>query len=51
MIDRIDVEVELTGPLTSEQHAELMKTAASCPIHRALTHEINVRLRAVELDF
>jgi putative redox protein len=51
MIDRIDVGVELTGPLTSEQHAELMKTAASCPIHRALTHEINVRLRAVEPDF
>jgi len=22
-----------------------MKTAANCPIHRALTHEINVRLR------
>lgn len=47
MIDRIDVRIELTGPLTSEQRAELMKTAASCPIHRALTHEINVRLRAV----
>ena len=51
MIDRIEVTVELTGPLTSEQRAELMKTAASCPIHRALTHEINVRLRAVESDF
>ena len=51
MIDRIDVGVELTGPLTFEQHAELMKTAASCPVHRALTHEINVRLRAVESDF
>jgi putative redox protein len=47
MIDRIDVGVELTGALTSDQHAELMTTAASCPIHRALTHEINVRLRAV----
>jgi len=51
MIDRIEVTVELTGPLTSEQRAELMKTAASCPIHRALTHEINVRLRAVGSDF
>jgi putative redox protein len=48
MIDRIEVTIELTGPLTSEQRAELMKTAASCPIHRALTHEINVHLRAVE---
>jgi len=51
MIDRIDVGIELMGSLTSEQRAELMKTAASCPIHRALTHEINVRLRAVESDF
>jgi putative redox protein len=50
MIDRIDVAIELTGPLTSEQRAELMKTAASCPIHRALTHEINVRVRAVESE-
>jgi uncharacterized OsmC-like protein len=50
MIDRIDVGIELTGSLTSEQRTELMKTAASCPIHRALTHEINVRLRAVESD-
>ncbi len=45
MIDRIDVGIELTGPLTSEQRAELMKTAAACPIHQALTHETNVRLR------
>lgn len=47
MIDRIDVAVELTGPLTADQRSELMKTAATCPIHRALKGEINVRLRAV----
>ena len=46
MVDRIDVGIELTGPLTSEQRAELMEVAASCPIHRALTHEINVRVCA-----
>jgi putative redox protein len=46
MIDRIEVGVELTGPLTAEQRIELMKTAATCPIHRALNGEINVRLRA-----
>lgn len=51
MIDRIDVGIELTGPLTSEQRAELMRVAANCPIHRALTHEINVRLRGVSSDF
>src|SRR5213594_1259556 len=45
MLDRIDVEVELTGPLTPEQHAKLMQIAAKCPIHRTLTSEINIRLR------
>jgi uncharacterized OsmC-like protein len=48
MIDRIEVTVELTGPLTNEQRTELMKTAANCPIHRALTHEVNVRVRPVD---
>lgn len=51
MLDRIEVIVELTGPLTSDQRSELMKTAANCPIHRALTHEINVRVRAVTPNF
>jgi uncharacterized OsmC-like protein len=45
MLDRIDVEVELTGSLTAEQHAKLMEIAAKCPIHRTLTSEINIRLR------
>src|SRR6266487_1978761 len=48
MLDRIDVEVELTGPLTPEQHAELMQVAAKCPVHRTLTSEINIRLKAAE---
>ena len=48
MLDRIDVEVELTGPLTSEQHAKLMQVAAKCPVHRTLTSEINIRLRVAE---
>ena len=48
MLDRIDVDVELTGPLTAEQHAKLMQVAAKCPVHRTLTSEINIRLRAAE---
>jgi uncharacterized OsmC-like protein len=44
MLDRIDVEVELTGALTSEQHAKLMEIAGKCPVHRTLTSEINIRL-------
>jgi putative redox protein len=48
MVDRIEVEVELTGALTTEQHAALMDIAAKCPVHRTLTSEINIRLRATE---
>jgi uncharacterized OsmC-like protein len=48
MVDRIDVEVELTGALSAEQHATLMEIAAKCPVHRTLTSEINIRLRAAE---
>jgi len=45
MLDRIEVEVELTGSLSAEQHAKLMEIAAKCPVHRTLTSEINIRLR------
>ena len=48
MLDRIDVEVELTGALTAEQHAKLMEIAAKCPVHRTLTSEINIRLRSAQ---
>jgi putative redox protein len=48
MLDRIDVEVALTGSLTEEQHAKLMEIAAKCPVHRTLTSEINIRLRPAE---
>ena len=48
MLDRIDVEVELTGSLTAEQHAKLMDVASKCPVHKTLTSEINIRLREAE---
>jgi len=48
MLDRIDVEIELTGALSAEQHTTLMGIAAKCPVHRTLTSEINIRLRAAE---
>ncbi len=46
MLDRIDVEVDLTGSLSAEQHDKLMEIAAKCPVHRTLTSEINIRLRS-----
>ena len=48
MLDRIDVEIELTGSLSQAQHAKLMEIAAKCPVHRTLTSEINIRLQAAE---
>jgi uncharacterized OsmC-like protein len=48
MLDRIEVEVDLTGPLNVEQHAKLMEIAGKCPVHRTLTSEINIQLRPVE---
>ncbi len=45
MLDRIDLEIELTGSLNDAQHAKLMELAAKCPVHRTLTSEINIRLR------
>jgi putative redox protein len=46
MLDRIDVEIELSGSLSESQHAKLMEIAAKCPVHRTLTSEINIRIRA-----
>src|SRR4051794_27606136 len=43
-LDRIDVAVELAGPLTAEQHAQLMVIAGKCPVHRTLKSEIDIRL-------
>jgi uncharacterized OsmC-like protein len=48
VLDRIDVEVKVTGSLTAEQHAKLMDVAAKCPVHRTLTSEINIRLRSAD---
>ena len=48
MVDRIDIELELTGSLTAEQHARLMEVAEKCPVHRTLTSEINIKLRSTD---
>ena len=48
MLDRIDVELDLTGPLSAQQHDKLMEIAVKCPVHRTLTSEINIRLRAAQ---
>lgn len=44
MLDRIDLQIELTGSLTPDQRASLMAIAAKCPVHRTLKSEIDIRL-------
>src|SRR5437588_1853136 len=44
MLDRIDLQVELTGSLSTDQRAQLMAIAAKCPVHRTLKSEIDIRL-------
>ena len=46
MLDRIDVDIELTGSLTPEQHSQLMVIAGKCPVHRTLKSEIEIKLQA-----
>jgi putative redox protein len=47
MLDRIEREIALTGPLDEEQRARLLDIANRCPVHRTLTSEINIRSRLV----
>ena len=44
MLHRIDLDIDLTGSLTADQHAQLMAVAAKCPVHRTLKSEIDIRL-------
>jgi putative redox protein len=46
-IDRIDLDIQLTGSLTDEQRAKLIDVAGKCPVHQTLTSEINIKTRAV----
>jgi uncharacterized OsmC-like protein len=42
-LDRIELELELTGRLTLEQRSKLLEIAEKCPVHRTLESEISIR--------
>ena len=42
MLDKIEREIVLTGPLTEEQRIRLLEIANKCPVHRTLTSEIKI---------
>jgi uncharacterized OsmC-like protein len=48
MLDEIQREIELEGPLDAEQRARLLEIADKCPVHRTLTSEIVIRTRLAE---
>ena len=43
MIDRIDRNITLEGPLDAEQRRRLLEIADKCPVHRTLKSEIEIR--------
>jgi putative redox protein len=47
LLDVVDREVELMGPLDQEQRSRLLEIANKCPVHRTLTSEIHIRTRLV----
>jgi uncharacterized OsmC-like protein len=44
MLDRVEVDLQLKGNLTPEEHAKLLEIAGKCPVHRTLKSEIDIRV-------
>lgn len=47
MLDRIDLDIHVSGNLTAEQRSKLLEIADKCPVHRTLTSKIEIRTRVV----
>jgi uncharacterized OsmC-like protein/alpha-beta hydrolase superfamily lysophospholipase len=47
-MDRIEREIELTGPLTPAQREKLLEISDRCPVHRTLSSEIRIESRLKE---
>ncbi len=45
MLDRIDLVIELEGPLSEEQRRRLGEIVERCPVRRTLESEIEIRAR------
>jgi len=44
-LDRLECELELTGPLDDAQRQRLLEIADRCPVHRTLVTEIDIVTR------
>ena len=47
LVDRIEREIELQGPLDDEQRKRLLEIANKCPVHRTLHAEVFVESKLV----
>lgn len=45
MLDRIEREIEIEGPLGPDEKQRLLQIADRCPVHRTLTSEVEIRTR------
>jgi putative redox protein len=45
MLDHIERDIQVSGPLDDEQRARLLEIADKCPVHRTLTSEIQIHTR------
>jgi putative redox protein len=45
MLDRIESEIALSGPLSEAQRGRLLEIAERCPVHRTLTSAVSIRTR------
>jgi len=45
MLDRVEREISLIGPLSAEQRDRLLEIANRCPVHRTLVSEIDIQTR------
>ena len=48
LVDRIEREIALRGPLDAEQRARLLEIADKCPVHRTLRSEIRIETRLAQ---
>jgi putative redox protein len=48
MLDQIDAEVRVGGPLSGEQRARLLEIGEKCPVHRTLNAHIHATVIDVE---
>jgi putative redox protein len=47
-VERLELAIELTGPLSAEQRQELLRIAGRCPVHKTLKSEVDIQTSLVD---